>query len=321
MGQRARVHINDVAPRDGLQNERVFVPTPDKIALVDALSHTGLAKIEATSFVSPRAIPALADAAAVMQGIERVAGVIYTALIPNARGAERALECRVDEFNLVMSVSETHNLTNLRMTREQSQAGLKEVMAIAAAARVPVNVSLSCAFGCPMEGEVAQPEVMRLAESFLAQGATGITLCDTTGMAYPTQVAQVCADYLGRFPGVDLTLHVHDTRGMAQANVMAAAGVGVRRFDASLGGLGGCPYAPGASGNACTEDMVHMLELIGYDTGVDLQALIACAARLPALLGHDVPSQMVKAGPRLKLHPVPASFAETRARALARHTA
>ena len=318
---RPRVHVNDVAPRDGLQNERAFVATHDKIALIDALSRTGLARIEATAFVSPKAIPALADATEVMQGITRVPGVVYTALIPNLRGAERALECGVDEFNLVMSVSETHNLTNLRMTRAQSQAALAEVMALAARASVPVNVSLSCAFGCPMEGDVADHEVMRLADSFLSAGAAGVTLCDTTGMAYPTQVATLCEAYQQRFAGAGLTLHVHDTRGMAQANVMAAAQAGVRHFDASLGGLGGCPYAPGASGNACTEDMVHMLELIGYDTGVELDALIAVARTLPGLIGHDVPSQMVKAGRRLALHPVPASFAETRDRALARGAA
>jgi len=315
---RPRVYVNDVAPRDGLQNEATFVPTPAKIALIDALSKTGLAKIEATSFVSPKAIPALADAAEVMRGINRVPGVVYTALIPNVRGAERALECGVDEFNLVMSCSETHNLTNLRMTRAQSQASLGEVIAQAKGAGVPVNVSLSCVFGCPMEGDVAEAEVMRLADAFLAAGATGITLCDTTGMAYPTQVAALCAEYRKRFSVADLTLHVHDTRGMALANVMAAANAGVRRFDASLGGLGGCPYAPGASGNACTEDMVHMLDLIGFDTGIDLPALIAAARTLPGLIGHDTPSQMAKAGPRLQLHPVPASFAETRARAEAR---
>ena len=318
---RPRVYVNDVAPRDGLQNERTFVATPDKIALIDALSRTGLAKIEATSFVSPMAIPALADAAEVMRGITRAPGVVYTALIPNLRGAERALECGVDEFNLVMSASETHNLTNLRMTRAQSQGALSDVMALAAQSRVPVNVSLSCAFGCPMEGDVATEQVMRLAAAFLSGGAAGVTLCDTTGMAYPTQVVALCDAYQKQFAGADLTLHVHDTRGMAQANVMAAAAAGVRRFDAALGGLGGCPYAPGASGNACTEDMVHMLDLIGYDTGIDLGALIACAQTLPGLIGHDVPSQMVKAGPRLQLHPVPASFAEIRERANARAAA
>ncbi len=321
MSERIRLFINDVSPRDGLQNEASFVPTADKIALIDALSCIGLCRIEATSFVSPKAIPALADAAQVMQGITRVPGVIYTALIPNLRGAERALECRVDEFNLVMSVSETHNLTNLRMTRAQSASALDEVMALARAAGVPVNVSLSCSFGCPMEGDVDPGEVMRLADHFVGRGATGITLCDTTGMAYPTQVADLCRRHLGVFLNTDLTLHVHDTRGMALANVMAAAQAGVRRFDASLGGLGGCPYAPGASGNACTEDMVHMLELIGYDTGVHLDALIACADRLPSLIGHPVPSQMVRAGRRDRRHPVPASFEEIRARALARDAA
>ena len=319
--KRPKLSINDVAPRDGLQNERAFVPTADKISLIDAMSRTGLAKIEATSFVSPKAIPALCDAAEVMRGITRVGGVVYTALIPNVRGAERALECGVDEFNLVMSASETHNLVNLRMTREQSCAALKEVMALARGAGVPVNVSLSCVFGCPMEGDVAPSEVMRLAAGFVNLGATGITLCDTTGMAYPTQVADLCADFLSRFPATELTLHVHDTRGLALANVMSAAKVGVRRFDASLGGLGGCPYAPGASGNACTEDVVHMLDLIGYDTGVDLDALVTCAKRLPGLIGHDLPSQLVKAGPRLKRHPVPAMFEEIRARALAREAA
>jgi hydroxymethylglutaryl-CoA lyase len=172
-----------------------------------------------------------------------------------------------------------------------------------------------------MEGDVDPDEVIRLAGHFVEHGASGITLCDTTGMAYPTQVADLCVRQLAASAQTDLTLHVHDTRGLALANVMAAAQVGVRRFDASLGGLGGCPYAPGASGNACTEDMVHMLELIGYDTGVDLAALIACAERLPALIGHAVPSQMVRAGTRERRHPVPASFEDIRARALARDVA
>jgi hydroxymethylglutaryl-CoA lyase len=321
MSKRPRLRINEVAPRDGLQNETAFVSTADKIALIDALSQTGLSRIEATAFVSPTAIPALADAVEVMRGIARVPGVIYTALIPNRRGAERALESGVDEFNLVMSASETHNLTNLRMTRQQSVRSLDEVMDLAREARMPVNVSLSCSFGCPMEGDVDPAEVLRLASHFNARGAAGVTLCDTTGMAYPSQVAGLASAYKRQFPHSQLTLHVHDTRGLALANVMAAAQVGVEHFDASLGGLGGCPYAPGASGNACTEDMVHMLELIGYDTGVDLASLIACAERLPGLIGHAVPSQMLRAGPRDRRHPVPASFESIRERALARDAA
>ena len=313
-----RLLINDVAPRDGFQNEKSFIASAQKIALIDALSTTGLAKIEATSFVSPKAIPALADAAEVMQGITRVPGVTYTVLVPNVRGGERALAARADEFNLVMSASESHNLSNLRMTREQSLAALGDVMALAANAGVPVNASLSVAFGCPMQGDVGIDEVLRWAGALLERGARGVTLCDTTGMAYPTQVAALTEAFLRRFPRVELTLHFHDTRGMALANVMAGVAAGATRFDASLGGLGGCPYAPGASGNACLEDMVQMLELCGHDTGVDLPRLIECARTLPALVGHDIASQAAKAGRRLELHPLPKDFAQIRERALAR---
>jgi hydroxymethylglutaryl-CoA lyase len=313
-----RLSVNDVAPRDGLQNEKAFVPTPQKIALIDALSRTGLAKIEATSFVSPKAIPALADAADVMQGITRVPGVTYTVLVPNVRGAERALAARADEFNVVMSASESHNLSNLRMTRAQSLAALADVIALARGAGVPVNASLSVAFGCPMEGDVDAETVLRWSAALLEHGADGVTLCDTTGMAYPTQVAELTGAFLRRFPQAGLTLHFHDTRGMALANVMAGVAAGATRFDASLGGLGGCPYAPGASGNACLEDMVQMLQLCGHDTGVDLPRLIECARTLPALVGHDIPSQAAKAGRRLELHPLPRDFEQIRERALAR---
>ena len=320
-GAGRRIAICDVGLRDGLQMEAQFVPTEDKIALVNALSHAGLSKIEVTSFTSPTAIPALRDAEVVMREIERRPGVTYTALVPNARGAERAIESRTDELNLVMSVSETHNLANLRMTRAQSFAALAQVITMAQAAQVPVNVSLSCVFGCPMEGEVAQDEVFAWVQRFADLGVAGITLCDTTGMAYPTQVAQTTAAALKRWSALDFTLHFHNTRGMGLANVLAAIDAGASRFDASLGGLGGCPYAPGASGNVCTEEMVHALQLMGYDTGIDLPDLLDTARRLPALIGHDIPGQIGKAGRRLDLHPVPADFAVWRERALARGAA
>ena len=310
--------MQEVGTRDGLQMEQVFVPTADKIALVNALSATGLAKIEVTSFTSPTAIPALRDAEVVMREIERVPGVVYTALVPNQRGAERAIESRTDELNLVMSVSETHNLCNLRMTREQSFASLAQVIAMAQSAGVAVNVSLSCVFGCPMEGDVPPAQVLGFVQRFADLGVAGITLCDTTGMAYPTQVRALTRAARQRWPLVVFTLHFHNTRGMGLANVLAAVDAGADRFDASLGGLGGCPYAPGASGNVCSEEIVHALQCMGFDTGVDLPALTAAAARLPALIGHDVPSQLVKAGPRLALHPVPADFAALRDRAMAR---
>jgi hydroxymethylglutaryl-CoA lyase len=318
LAPRPRVFIQEVAARDGFQNEPRFVPTPDKIALIDALSHTGLAKIEVTSFTSPKAIPSLADAEAVMAGIERADGVCYTALVPNVRGAERALRGGVGEFNLVMSVSETHNLTNLRMTREQSYVSLAETVALGRQAGIPTNVSLSCVFGCPMEGNVDPETSFEWASRFIDLGVQGVTLCDTTGMAYPALVSSITEQFISRWPSTTLTLHFHNTRGMGLANVLAATRSGAQRFDAALGGIGGCPYAPGATGNVCTEDTVHMLDLNGLDTGVDLEALLACAARLPGLVGHDVPGQLLKAGPRSRLHAAPSSFESIRARAESR---
>jgi hydroxymethylglutaryl-CoA lyase len=309
-GAGRRIHIQEVGLRDGLQAECRFVPTPDKIALADLLSGAGLAKIEASSFVSPKAVPVLADAVDVFTGIARAPGVVYSALVPNLRGAERAIGAGVDEMNLVMSASESHNLSNLRMTREQSFAGLLEVAALARQHGVRVNVSLSCSFGCPMEGEVAQQVVLDWCERFAAElKVDGITLCDTTGMAYPTQVRALTQAVRERWPGLELTLHFHNTRGMGLANVLAAIDAGADRFDASLGGIGGCPYAPGATGNVCTEEVVHALELMGYDTGVDLGLLLQAARRLQDLVGHEVPSQIVKAGRRLDLHPAPSAKA------------
>lgn len=306
-----RLYIQEVATRDGFQNEAVCVGTEDKIALIDALSECGYAKIEVTSFTSPKAIPALKDAEAVMHRIARKEGVVYTVLVPNIRGAERALSCHVDEVNLVMSVSESHNRRNLRMTREQSFAQLAEVVKVVRQSPVAVNVSLSTAMGCPMEGDVPVAEVLDWMARFAGLGVHGVTLCDTTGMAYPSQVGELSRLARERFAALELTLHFHNTRGLALANTLAALAAGIDRFDSSLGGLGGCPYAPGASGNVCTEELVHMLELEGYDTGVSLERILGAAARLPGLVGHDVPSQILKAGRRLDLHPMPEGGAAT----------
>ncbi|WP_447649817.1 hydroxymethylglutaryl-CoA lyase [Pseudomonas abietaniphila] len=300
-----RLFMQEVATRDGFQNEKTFVETCDKIALIDALSLCGYAKIEVTSFTSPKAIPALRDAEAVMAGIRRQPGVEYTVLVPNVRGAERALGCAIDEANLVMSVSEPHNRSNLRMTREQSFAQLADVIGVIGHGPVAINVSLSTVFGCPMQGDVAADEVLGWVDRFATRGVRGITLCDTTGMAFPSQVQALCRQVRERFPQLQLTLHFHNTRGMALANTLGALEAGIERFDASLGGLGGCPYAPGASGNVCMEDLVHMLDLMGYQTGMDLDRVLAASARLPGLIGHDTPSQILKAGRRLDLHPVP----------------
>jgi hydroxymethylglutaryl-CoA lyase len=306
-----RIHFNEVVTRDGFQNEPAFVPTDAKVALIDGLSACGYAKVEVTSFTSAKAIPMLRDAEEVMGRIRRVPGVEMTVLVPNVRGAERALECRADELNLVMSTSETHNLANLRMPREKSFAALREVVALAAG-RVPVNVSLSACFGCPMEGDVPAAEVLRWADRFAELGVRGLTICDTTGMAHPTQVSRLSQALRARYAGLQLTLHFHNTRGMGLANVLAAVQEGIDRFDGSLGGLGGCPYAPGATGNVCSEDAIHMLQAMGFETGIDLPRLLALARHLPQVVGHDVPGQVVKAGLITDLHPAPSYVAELR---------
>lgn len=317
-GQGRRIYLQEVGPRDGLQVEQRFVPTQDKIRWINALSTAGMSKIEVTAFVSPKAIPALSDAEVVLREIERCPSTVYSALVPNARGAERAIESRADELNWVMSASETHNLSNLRMTRDQSFAGLREVSDLARSASVAVNVSLSCSFGCPMEGDVLIETTLSWCERFVREmGIQAVTLCDTTGMAYPTQVFTLVQAFRARFPSTELTLHFHNTRGMGLANVLSAIDAGADRFDSSLGGIGGCPYAPGATGNICTEDVLHALELMGYNTNVDLLAVMTAAAQLPELIGHDIPSQLLKAGRRLDLHPRPADFEGIRERAWA----
>ncbi|MDO8718591.1 MAG: hydroxymethylglutaryl-CoA lyase [Polaromonas sp.] len=301
-----RIFFNEVATRDGFQIEPAFIPTDTKVALVNALSTCGYAKIEVTSFTSPKAIPMLRDAEEVMGRIRRLPGVEYTVLVPNQRGAERAMEARADEFNLVMSTSETHNLANLRMPMARSFAALSDIIR-SVDGRTPINVSLSCSFGCPMEGPVSQDDVLAWVGRFADLGVRGVTICDTTGMAHPAQVSRMVEALQQRFDPLQLTLHFHNTRGMGLANLLAAVQGGIIRFDGSLGGLGGCPYAPGASGNISSEDAIHMLDAMGYDTGIDISRLLAVARQLPDIVGHDVPGQVAKAGRITDLHAPPGS--------------
>jgi hydroxymethylglutaryl-CoA lyase len=291
-----RLYIQEVVTRDGFQAESSFIPSADKIALINRLSQAGYAKIEVTSFTSPKAIPMLADAEEVMSKIERVPGVVYTVLIPNLKGAERALRVGVDEFNLVMSVSEAHNQSNLRMTRADSATALGDVIRLAHDAKVAVNVSLSTSFGCPMSGMTPLSELMHWIDHFANEGVRGISICDTTGMANPQHVKEVCEQAQSKYPAMEWTLHFHNTRGMGLANALAAAEVGINRFDSSLGGLGGCPYAPGATGNVCTEELVHMFDLMGYNTNINLDLLLECSAQLRDLVGRALPSQLLLAG-------------------------
>jgi hydroxymethylglutaryl-CoA lyase len=300
-----RLIVQEVSPRDGLQIEPTWVDTPDKIALIDQLSLAGFSRIEAGSFVSPKAIPALRDGDDVFRGIKRYPGVIYVALIPNLRGAQRAIDAGADELNLVMSASQTHNLANMRMRCEQSLTAFADVVAFAAGHPVSLNGSIATTFGCPFEGKIDEDRVLQIVDAYLELGMQGISLADTTGMANPRQVHRLVQRVLTRVPASALTLHFHNTRGLGLSNVLAAYEAGARRFDASLGGLGGCPFAPGASGNICTEDLVNLCEEMGIDTGIDLPHLLTMSRRLPALLGHDMPGQVAKAGRNCDLHPTP----------------
>ena len=298
--------IQEVAPRDGLQIEPRFVETAAKIAWIDALSEAGFPRIEVSSFVSPRAVPALRDAAEVFAGIRRRPGTIYVALVPNLKGAERALAAGADEINLVMSASETHNRANMGLSCAASLAGFAEIAAAARGTGTRINATVATAFGCPFEGAQGPEKVGGLVARYRALGVDGVTLADTTGMANPRGVADLVARTLAQVPAERLTLHFHNTRGAGIANVLAAHAAGARRFDAALGGLGGCPFAPGATGNVCTEDLASLCDEMGLATGLDLDRLIALARALPGLVGHAVPGQVAVAGRPRDLHPVPA---------------
>lgn len=296
----ARVDIREVGPRDGLQNEQP-VPIEARVRLIDALSGTGLRFIEAASFVAPSAIPPMAGAAEVMAKITRRPGVVYSALVPNPKGAELATAAGADEIELVVSASETHNQKNVRRSVAESLVAAHDVVEIGHGAGVEVEAIVSTAFGCPYEGDVAPERVAQIAGHLIDAGADRLSFGDTTGMATPRRVADLL-DALAH-AGISsdrVGLHFHNTRGTALANVVAAIDRGVTRFDASIGGLGGCPYAPGASGNAVTEDLVHMLGDMEIETGIDVDALLECARLAQEIVGRELPSALLHAGTRTR---------------------
>ncbi|HEV8438642.1 MAG TPA: hydroxymethylglutaryl-CoA lyase [Methylomirabilota bacterium] len=299
------VTVCEVGTRDGFQIEPEFIPTELKIEVVNRLSATGVPRIEVTSFVSPKAVPALRDAEAVMAGIARRPGTRYSALVPNDKGAVRAVDAGVDDIHTVVSASESHNLANVNMTVAESLAKLEATAQVAHRAGKPVYAGISCSFGCPFEGEVPLGQLESVVRRLAGLGARGIGLADTTGMANPAQVARVLEHLMPRFPGIEWTLHTHDTRAMAIPNILAAMEMGVTNLDASIGGLGGCPFAPGASGNVCTEDLVHCLGAMGVATGIDLDALIDTSKRVQEIVGRVLPGQIVKAGKWTRRYPLP----------------
>src|ERR1044071_5267212 len=308
-----RVTLCEVGTRDGFQIEPDFIPTAQKIEVVDLLAEAGLPRIEVTSFVSPKAVPQLRDAEAVMAGIRRRPGTRYAALVPNDKGAARAADAGVDVIHTVVSASESHNVANVNMTIAESMVKLHAVMDVAEKAGIPVHCGVSTSFGCPFEGDVPLAQLESVVARLVDMGARGIGLADTTGMANPRQVARTLEQLMPKFTRVKWTLHTHDTRAMAIPNILAAMEVGVTNFDSSIGGLGGCPFAPGASGNVCTEDLVHCLHAMGVETGIDLDRLIAVSRRVQGIVGRALPGQIVKAGKSDRRYPLPDAVAARRA--------
>ena len=301
MSRPHRVTVVEVGPRDGFQMEPRFIPSAAKIKIINRLIDAGIREMEATSFVSPRAVPQLADAREIIAGIERRPGLVIKALVPNPRGARDAAACEVDQMVVFVSASETHNQSNVNRSVAQSLDGFGEVAAIANDAGIALHGTIATSFGCPFEGDVSLKAVGRIAERMAGLGCAGISLGDTTGMATPPIVERTVRFLQDRFPELHLALHYHNTRGLGLVNVMTGLDLGIDTFESSIGGLGGCPFAPGATGNICTEDLVNFLHELGIETGIDLGRLIGIARSVEEAVGHEVPGQVMKAGPRLQL--------------------
>lgn len=297
MAEAKQILIREVAPRDGFQSWPEFVPTERKLEVIRLLVEAGVREMETTSFVSPKAIPQMRDAAELMARVPRD-GCTHSPLVPNLKGARLALESGADKLVVVISASEAHNRANVRRSVEESLSDLKPILALARERDKPVAGAIAVAFGCPYQGDVPEGDVYRLVEACLSCGAASAILADTTGMATPPRVVRLVKGFARRFPGTPFSLHLHNNRGTAMANLYAALEAGAAAFDTALGGIGGCPYVPQAAGNLATEDAVFMLEETGCATGIDLMKLIAAARRLETILGRTLPGQVMKSGPR-----------------------
>ena len=296
----ASVSIREVGPRDGLQNEDP-VPTEAKVELLAALGRTGVRRIEAVSFVHPKAIPQMADADEVWARASKVDGVRYSALVPNSRGAQRALAAGFTEIEVVVSASDTHNRRNVNRSTAESLDDIAGLIDELHRNDATAEVIISTSFGCPYEGDIAPQRVAGIVDRVVADGADRVSFGDTTGMATPRRVRDVVGLVRERHPDLPLLLHFHNTRGTALANILTALELGITEYDASVAGLGGCPYAPGASGNVATEEVVHMLHDMGIETGIDLDALLEAAALAERIVGRELPSGVLRAGPRSRL--------------------
>jgi hydroxymethylglutaryl-CoA lyase len=290
----AAVRIREVGPRDGLQAESP-VPVEDRVALIEALMSAGLREIEAVAFVSPAAVPSMAGAADVLAAVGRRSEVALLALVPNRRGAELAMSAGIDGLSVTVSASETYSQKNVRMSVDESVVEASHITELVDG-QVPIDAVISCAFGSPYEGDISPAAVVELGDRLLDAGATSLTYADTTGMATPRRIADLLAE-----AGPHIGLHLHETRGTALVNAYAALEAGVARFDTSIGGLGGSPFAAGSARNLATEDLVHLLDDLGVETGVDLEGLLAAGRLASRAVGHELPSRVAAAGPRSRL--------------------
>jgi len=296
------IEISEVALRDGLQIERTIIPAEKKIALIDALSKTGIRKIEITGFVHPKVIPQLADAETVAAGITRAPGVRYAAFVPNARGADRAIAAGIDDLKVGVAISDSFNRLNVRMTTEEGMKATDEIAAATKGTQSRIVGVIATAFGCPYEGAVSSARMHQMMDQLLGHGAPIIYLADTTGVANPDRIRRTIEDLDRHFPQAVIGLHLHNTRGIGIANALAGLDCGIRHFEGSIGGLGGCPFAPRAVGNICTEDFVHMAQEMGIETGIDIDALIETARMAQDMLGRTLPGMVMKSGKACELH-------------------
>jgi len=298
------VLVTDVVTRDGFQNEDRIVSTEDKLRVIEGLVRAGVTSIEVTSFVHPGVVPQLADASEVVARLLHHKGVIFSALVPNIKGARRALDAGVTELHLVVSASESHNRANVNRSVRESLAQLAEICSFVRDEnpRVMLVASIATAFHCPFEGRIPIERVCWIIEELVGMGIRRVNLADTDGAANPLQVWQTITAVKGRFPEVTWSLHLHNTRDMGLANALVGLEAGITHFDASLGGIGGCPFVPGATGNVSTEDLVHMLHEMGIETGIDLDVLLAEGRKLRAIVGHELASQVARAGTSGSLH-------------------
>lgn len=300
-----KVTICEVAPRDGFQAEMEWIPTEQKIRMIRELAKTGIQSMEITSFVHPRAIPQLKDAEEVVKSVQDLTDIKFRALVPNVKGTQRAIDAGIKKLKLMLSATDSHSLSNANCLVEEAQNGFYPIIELAEKHGVKVGGSISVAFGCPYEGKVPVDRIAAIVERYTTMGIDEISLADTTGMANPKQVYDMLGQLKASFPSMTFSMHLHNTRGMALSNVIAALQQGVVHFDSSIAGLGGCPYAPGATGNIATEDIVHALEEMGVGTGIDLTALIDVAKDVKQTIGHDGGSYMLQAGPCSQLHAKP----------------